>query len=87
MASHKLKTLESSTPCVGDTVAVSGVVEKVTRRDGFRLVIASDSRGVIADFTADPGVRLRKGATVSLVGRFKSQGWATLCLTDCVLSR
>ncbi len=66
-----------------NTQTVTGTVEKIAKRDLYRLVVKTASGNVIADFTDQPAAKLKKGSTVSVSGTFKSQGRDTMVLADC----
>jgi hypothetical protein len=83
----------SLSAAVGARVDVFGKVEKVVKRDGkCRLVIQpGDVPGfvVFADCSGElenlVKLRIRKGSSVRVKGKFQTFGAAAVCLSDCRL--
>jgi hypothetical protein len=77
---------------VGAAAEVSGTVLKRVKREGeCKLVIESGASvpGFVV-FADCPGelenlvkLRIRKGSSVRVKGKFQSFGWAAVCLSDC----
>ncbi len=78
---------------VGASVDISGIVQKVVRRDNqCKLVIVTgDVPGfvVFADCRTDEKAvisrKIRKGSFVSIRGKFQTFGGRAVCLSDCRL--
>ncbi len=68
------------------SIQITGTVEKIAKRDIYRLVIKTTTSNAIADFTDHPATKLKKGSTVSIAGTLTSQGRDTLVLADCSIA-
>jgi len=68
------------------SIQITGEIQKIAKRDRYRLVVRTTSGSVIADFTDQPAAKLKKGSTVTVAGTFKSQGRDTLVLADCSIA-
>jgi hypothetical protein len=77
---------------VGASVGVSGIVEKVIKRnDQCKLLIVPDDARltIFADCSGDAetviGRKIRKKSRVSIDGKLQSFGNQSVCLSDCSL--
>ncbi len=77
---------------VGASVGVSGIVEKVIKRnDQCKLLIVPDDARltIFADCSGDAetviGRKIRKKSKVSIRGKFQTFGASAVCLSDCRL--
>ncbi len=82
----------SLSSAIGAAVEVSGSVEKHVKRDGkCKLVIRPNESKLIvfADCISDAATvqarKIRKGSSVSVRGKFRTFGYAAVCLSDCRL--